>query len=85
MSHLPKLVTTNLPNSSQDKPLSASKLASPLTGSHVNNRPPLNTNDSNKSREKTKFKGAITKFMGNFNGSSILYVVHFILLLTYFT
>ncbi|KAI9365268.1 kinase-like domain-containing protein [Pilaira anomala] len=67
MSHLSKLVTTNLPNSSQDKPLSASKLASPLTGSHVNNRPPLNTNDSNKSREKTKFKGAITKFMGNFN------------------
>ncbi|KAI8067333.1 kinase-like domain-containing protein [Thamnidium elegans] len=67
MSHLPKLVTSNLADSSQDKPLSASRLGSPLTMSNVNNRPPLNNNDSTKSRERTKFKGVITKFMGNFN------------------
>lgn len=75
MSHLPKLVTSNLADSSQDKPLSASRLGSPLTMSNVNNRPPLNNNDSTKSRERTKFKGVITKFMGNFNGWVFFVVV----------
>lgn len=71
MSHLPKLVTKNLHEASQEQPLSASVLGSPLTPSHVNSRAPLNNNESNKSREKTKFKGVITKFMGNFNGIAV--------------
>lgn len=63
---LPKLNTSNLSESSQDgsQPKSASALASPSTRSR---RPPL---ESTKSREKTKFKGVIDKFMGNFNSSS---------------
>lgn len=67
MPQLPKLNTTNLNDHSQDQPLSASALASPLTSANVNGRPPLVSHESAKSRERTKFKGVIDKFMGNFN------------------
>ncbi|KAI9475788.1 MAG: Pak2 protein [Benjaminiella poitrasii] len=68
-SNLPKLVTNNLDsfqqNEQQQTPSSA--LHSPLTPSgHHRSRPSLSSNES-KSREKTKFKGVIDKFMGNFN------------------
>lgn len=70
MPQLPKLNTANLNDHSQDQPLSASALASPLTSVNVNGRPSLVSHESAKSRERTKFKGVIDKFMGNFNGSS---------------
>jgi hypothetical protein len=63
---LPKLNTTNLNKGSQsEQPKSASVLQSPSTP--FSSRSPL---ESTKSREKTKFKGVIDKFMGNFNGNS---------------
>ena len=65
MPSLPKLNTSHLNEKGSEQPLSASALASP---SNVTTRPPFTSHDSTKSRERTKLKGVIDKFMGNFNG-----------------
>ncbi|KAL7335811.1 Serine/threonine-protein kinase PAK 3 [Mucor circinelloides] len=68
MSKLPKLVTTNLDSNSPQKgeQTPSTLLQSPVTPSAngLNRAPFMGTE---KSREKTKFKGVIDKFMGNFN------------------
>ncbi|EPB85358.1 STE/STE20/PAKA protein kinase [Mucor circinelloides 1006PhL] len=68
MSKLPKLVTTNLDSNSPQKgeQTPSTLLQSPVTPSANGlNRAPFTGTE--KSREKTKFKGVIDKFMGNFN------------------
>ncbi|GAN02398.1 ste20-like protein [Mucor ambiguus] len=68
MSKLPKLVTTNLNSNSPEKGelTPSTLLQSPVTPSaNGPNRVPFTGTE--KSREKTKFKGVIDKFMGNFN------------------
>lgn len=75
MSKLPKLVTTNLDSNSYQKgeQTPSTLLQSPVTPSNNgHNRPPFTGTE--KSREKTKFKGVIDKFMGNFNGKIYLNV-----------
>jgi hypothetical protein len=75
MSKLPKLVTTNLDSNSHQKgeQTPSTLLQSPVTPSNNgHNRPPFTGTE--KFREKTKFKGVIDKFMGNFNGKIYLNV-----------
>jgi hypothetical protein len=65
MSNLPKLVTTNLNDSLNAEQFYSPSAISPLTPSQSNSNQSLNTE---RNRERVKFKGVIDKFVGNFNG-----------------
>ncbi|CEP11448.1 hypothetical protein [Parasitella parasitica] len=68
MSKLPKLVASNIDSNSYQKgeQIPSTLLQSPVTPSNNGqSRPPFMGPE--KSRERTKFKGVIDKFMGNFN------------------